>query len=148
MLHEKPLVEEIKLDGFQVVRSHYFSHAIDPCMTLFKTAIGFNLQAIEALHNCDKISVLVNEETRCILISPVLSNEPDGISWRKAKKSYNKTECASFGRYLFETWHLNEQYRYRTRGRLVQADKKVMLLFDFSHPEIWNGKDLVKEDGK
>ena len=33
---------------------------------------------------------------------------------------------------------------YRTTGRVVSVDKKVMLLFDFSEPESWLWKERTK----
>ena len=36
-----------------------------------------------------------------------------------------------------ETWKWKEDHVYRAVGRIVTADKKVMLLFDFSKAENW-----------
>ena len=34
---------------------------------------------------------------------------------------------------------------YRTAGRIVTVDNKVMLLFNFSSPEQWRGKEKKVE---
>ena len=51
-----------------------------------------------------------------------------------------------FTKSLYEAWGWNEKLRYRTVGKLVKYDRKLMLLFDFSHPEVWEGMKLVKGD--
>ena len=44
---------------------------------------------------------------------------------------------------IFDLWGLNKELHYRATGQMVMADKKVMLLFDFSKPEAWRGMKMV-----
>ena len=64
-----------------------------------------------------------------------------------AKPKTTKMECSLFARHLFTKWGWDDTYQYRTNGKLVKFDKKLMLLFDFNRPEIWQGTKLVREDG-
>lgn len=142
-------IEKISLDGFQVVKNSYFSRQNEPSMTLFKSAVSFSRSAYEALNRCDSIEILVNEKKRCIIIKPVSSKEGDAVRWVKGKEkpSVTKIECSAFAKQLFSAWKLKDQYRYRTVGRIVQSDSKIMMLFDFNNAETWNGYKMVKENG-
>lgn len=41
-------------------------------------------------------------------------------------------------------WGWEKNYVYRAIGRIVAADNKVMLLFDFREPESWPWKEKSK----
>ena len=149
MTQEDFVIRDISMDGFQVIRGRYFSRQLEPALTLWNTAISFNIAAYTALNNCESIQLLVNPDTNRILIKPSLSKDQDAINWIKDLSSPKSTklECSMFTKQLFETWSLDQTMRYRTNGKLVQFDRKLMLLFDFNNPEIWNGIKTVKENG-
>ena len=50
-----------------------------------------------------------------------------------------------FTRRLFNEWGWNREQRYRVNGKLVKYGKSLMLLFDFTSPEVWKGMKLVRE---
>ena len=142
------VIGDISMDGFQVVRGLYFSRMLEPSLKLWSTAISFNTPAYSALNNCESVQMLVNLEQRKILVKPVPSKEPDSINWIRdpAKPKTTKMECSLFTRQLFAKWGWDDTYQYRTNGKLVKFDKKLMLLFDFNQPELWQGMKLVQED--
>ena len=143
------VIGDISMDGFQVVRGLYFSRMLEPSLKLWNTAISFHVPAYSALNNCESVQMLVNLEQRKILVKPVPSKEPDAINWIRdpAKPKTTKMECSLFTRQLFTKWGWDDTYQYRTNGKLVKFDKKLMLLFDFNRPELWQGMKLVREDG-
>ena len=142
-------IENISLDGFQVVKSTYFGRQTDPAMTIWRSAIAFNTASHEALNNCETIELRVNEKAKSILIKPISSKDSEPIPWKKGKEKSktNRLECSKFAKHLFDTWNLAPEFHYRTTGKLVQCDRKIMLLFDFSKHEVWSGSKLVKENG-
>lgn len=131
-------IGEINLDGFQVVKGLYFSHQITPCMAIRDTSISFNVSAYRALNCATWIHILVNQMARKILVRPMNSSEPDSINWIKDvdKLHCKPIECSAFTRPLYEMWKWTSKTRYSAHGKLVKHDDKVMLLFDFSSPEI------------
>ena len=149
MAQDDFVIGDISMDGFQVIRGRYFSRQLEPALTLWNTAISFNIAAYTALNNCESIQLLINPDTKRILIKPSLSKDQDAINWIKDPSSPTSTklECSMFAKHLFETWGWDKTMRYRTNGKLVQFDRKLMLLFDFNHPEIWKGIKSVKENG-
>lgn len=142
-------IKTISLEGFQVVQSKYFSRLTLPIMTLWESAIAFNIASHEAFNNCECIEIYVNEKAKNIAIMPTPSKEKEAVQWIKRDKKYrnNRIECTMFARQLFKAWKLDPRYHYRTPGKLVQCDKKLMILFDFSHYEVWSGGKMVKENG-
>ncbi len=142
-------IEKVTLDGFQIVKGSYFRRPTEPAMTLFKSAVSFNRYAYEALNRCETIEILVNDKKKCIVIRPVSSKTADAVRWIKGKekKQVTKVECTAFSKQIFSAWKLEEAYRYRATGRIVQCDSKIMLLYDFNDPEIWDGSKMVRKNG-
>lgn len=137
---------EIDLKGFQVVNSQYFSSMTAPAMTIWPDSISFSVTTFTALNNCDAISIMMGKDSKSILITSVNTRDPNAIEWRKnsSAQKYCKLSCATFGRKLFEDWKLDEKCRYRALGRLVQAERKILILFDFAQCEIWREGKAVK----
>ena len=145
MFSEEAKLPDISLEGFQVVRSQYFSRMLEPAMTIWSTSIAFNTISFAALNNCDMVQILVHEKDKSIIVRPVNSKDPDAVNWKKNNTKYSRLECSAFAKQLFEMWGLDANNRYRTMGKVVQCDKKVMLYFNFKNAESWKGTKLVKE---
>ena len=140
-------INEISLDGFQVVRGMYFSRMLEPSFTIWYSSVSFNLATFSALNNCESVSIMVNNNTRCVIIKPVPSKDRDAVSWQKPSENqtYKKLECSKFTHQLFDLWEWDKELHYRTNGRLVTVDKKLILLFDFTKPELWRGLKMVSD---
>ena len=135
-------IEEMTLEGFQIVSASMFHHPPRKCeatCTIWPTRISFNKLTLEKLHYCDYIKIQVNPTTKCLLLSPVTSSDKDSIRWMKGEKEkfLRNLESKAFGEQLYQKWGLDADYNYRTVGRLVTVNQKVMILFDFNHPEVW-----------
>ena len=146
-------IQEISTEGFHVVSSSMFVHLPRkkrPTCTIWPNSINFNKAALTALNSCEHIRIEVNPAKKCLLIIPVTASDRDGIKWVKYSKNNfepRKMECKKFTVTLFETWKWDLGNIYRAMGQLVTADKKVMLLFNFTTPECWRSKGSVKDDG-
>lgn len=140
-------INEISLDGFQVVRGYYFSRQVEPSFTIWYNNIAFNSAAFNALNGCESVEILVNSAKRSIVVKPIPSTDRDAVNWIKPADThkYRKLECSKFAHQLFEFWNWNKELHYRTNGKLVTVDKKIMLLFDFTKPEAWHGVKMVSD---
>lgn len=136
-------IQEISREGFQVVSGEIFKSQYrvygEPTVTLWSNSISFGKGSLTALNNCERVRLEVNTKTMGLLIIPVTAKDKDSVRWSKNVKDPvpRKIECSRFTRPLFETWKWNADHVYRAVGRIVTADKKVMLLFDFSKAENW-----------
>jgi len=54
-------------------------------------------------------------------------------------------ECRPLTSKLYSSWGLESDQSYRAYGRIVTADNKIMLLFDFRSPEHWKNKVKAEE---
>lgn len=142
-------IPEISHEGFQVVSGEMFKHMQRlslPSATLWYNSISFSKASVQALNSCERVRIEVNPSTKCLLIVPVTIKDKDNIHWVKNVKDpqARKIECKAFTSQLFDTWGWKNTHVYRTTGRVVSVDKKVMLLFDFSDPESWLWKERAK----
>ena len=117
-----------------------------PTATLWPNSISFSRAALQALNMCERIRVEVNPTKRCILIVPVTEKDKDNVRWLKSRNepAARKIECTDFTSQLYDSWGWKKDLAYRVTGRIVTAEKKVMLLFDFSLPESWKHKEKAK----
>lgn len=60
-----------------------------------------------------------------------------GLIKGEKEKFLRNLESKAFGEQLYQKWNLDPDYTYRSVGHLVTVNQKVMILFDFSHPEVW-----------
>lgn len=142
-------IQEISKEGFQVVSGEMFRRVLrlgQPTVTLWPNSISFSKAALQTLNMCERIRIEVNPTKRCILIVPVTEKDKDNIRWLKTGKepSARKIECTAFTSQLYDSWGWKKDLAYRVTGRIVTAEKKVMLLFDFSLPESWKYKEKAK----
>lgn len=144
-------IEEVTLEGFQIVKSDMFAHLPrknEATCTLWPTRISFNRFALESLQCPEYIRIHVNPMTKSLLVMPVPSNDKDAIRWVKGQKDkwIRNMESKPFGEQLYQSWGLDGKLNYRAAGRLVSSNKKLMLLFDFSDPESWRSKKGEKRN--
>ncbi len=135
-------VNEISMDGFQIVSSDFFSFATrsnSPTLTVWDGSIGFSKQDILLLNSCENIMIQINAKEKKALVIPTKSSDKDAIKWAKRLDPVEarKIKCPKLTDKLYEMWDWDKDCVYRTKGRLVTAGNKVMLLFDFAHPEQW-----------
>lgn len=142
-------IQEISKEGFQVVSGDMFRRILrmgQPTSTIWPNSITFSKASLQALNMCERIRIEVNPEKRCILIAPVTEKDKDNVRWLKSGKEQTarKIECTAFTSQLYDSWGWKKELAYRATGRIVTAEKKVMLLFDFSLPESWKFKEKAK----
>lgn len=143
-------IEEVNLDGFQIVRSEMFLHFPrkgEATCTVWPTKISFSKLALTSLNSCEYVRIEINPNTKCLLVVPVTSKDKDSIRWIKGQKEFTvrNMESKQFGDILYSTWGLNPQCNYRAAGRLISSKGKVMLLFNFTDAEMWKGKKAGKD---
>ena len=136
-------IQDIDMEGFQVVSADLFSNyqRLDaPTITLWNDRIAFSKAAVNALNNCERVRMEVNSQTKGILLIPVTTKDKDGIKWMIAEKEPRgrKIECRAFTERLFRLWGWDQKRVYKSTGRIVVLDQKVMLFFDFNNPESWS----------
>lgn len=146
--NDEPQIAEIDLNGFQLINANNFGRWCNPGITLWYNALAFNNAAFISLGQADSVQFYVNDERKSVIVMPCRSNEEESVALKKtpAKNGYARLECTLFTKKLFESWNFDKDCRYRVCGRQVQSGRKIMLIFDFTNPEVWKGSALVKEN--
>lgn len=144
-------IQEISLDGFKVVSGDMFraQPAHDkPSCTLWNDSISFSKSSIMALNCCERIHLEINPDKKCMLVVPVTAKDKDNLKWIKSEKGpqAKKITCRALMEMLYEKWGWELNHVYRTVGRLVTVENRVMLLYDFNGCENWVYKPRSKEN--
>ena len=142
-------IQEIDLEGFQVISGELFrglSKPHIPTLTIWNDSICFSKAAVTSLQNCERIRIEVDNGKKLILVSPVTTSDRNNVRWAKVGKdvSPRRIDCKAFTIPLYEQWAWKKDRVYRSVGRLVMADKKLMMLFDFNNNENWEYKTKTK----
>lgn len=141
---------EIDLAGFQTVQPYFFSKSQYPTLSISKNNFQFTSSAVESLQRCESIKMMINFKAQQILVQPIHSQSKDSIVWLNPEAKTSKPprlECGFFTKQIYSSWDWNPNYRYKTTGRLAHCDRQVMLLFDFSECEVWDGYTQVRSIG-
>lgn len=143
-------IQEIDISEFQIVSGDCFhgSYRLTlPLMTIWHRNISFSRAALSALNNCERVRIEVDSKSKRILVVPVTSADKDGVRWLVPGKvpDSRKLDCKDFTMELFRQWEWIPNRVYRTIGRLVKVDQKLMLLFDFTTCENWALKPKEKD---
>ena len=148
MNYQTMLMENVSMDGFQVVSSKLFSNEKPPAMTIFRNEISFSREAHGYLNYCVAIQIMINSKEKKVMIKAAPSTDENSICWKeKLKESYiPRFNCPKLTKPLFSMWGWDTDYRYRTEGRLVKCDKKPILLFDFNEAKAYLGKEMPKKN--
>ena len=138
-------IEEVSLEGFQIVASDMFvrlPRKSDATCTIRPTKLSFSTLVLSSLNNCEYVRIEVNPLTKCLIVLPVSSGDKNSIRWVKGTEEFSvrNMESRCFGEQVYKSWGLDMDYSYRTIGRLVTANQKVMMLFDFNDAESWKTK--------
>lgn len=141
------LLNEISIEGFKVVSGDYFSSLpkpYAPLLTIGDGKLWFTKRDVLALNSCEYVLVRVNAEGRKILIVPTKSTDKDAIRWvsRMDPIDARRVSCPRLTDQLFEIWGWDKKMIYRSMGKLVTSNNKVMLFFDFSEPEIRQNREV------
>ncbi len=136
------LINEISMDGFQIVSGEYFcnySRVNAPTITIWDGTLGFSRQNLVLLNTCENVVLRINGEAKKILVIPAQSKDKDAIKWIKKTNPLEakKFTCPKLTDLLYETWKWDKDMIYRAIGQLITIQNKVMLYYDFSEPESW-----------
>lgn len=112
-------------------------------LTVWKDEICFSQAALNALNGCERVRIEVNPTEKCILVIPVTVNDKDNVRWASVKKEVarpRKIHCSRFTKLLYDTWGWDRVLAYKAEGKVVMANQKVMLLFDFNKAANWTSQ--------
>lgn len=132
------LEEEFSYDGYQVVRRELFSHLRSPAVTIRTDCVSFNAACIRGLKNVVYIHILINPDTRRMVIKPCEEDDKNALRWclvHSDKRDSRIVSSKRFSAMLYNLLQWDENYRYRILGYRIKAEGEQIYVFDLLEPE-------------
>lgn len=136
--------------GYQVVRGEFFAHIFEPALTLNNNKIYVNTACIKKLPNIDFVQLLVNKDSKKIVIRPCSEDVKDSFRWCSATSKRTPKQITAkipFGM-IYDMMNWNLHYRYKLLGKLIRSNNELLFVFDLTTPEVFirqindNGKEV------
>ena len=131
--------ETFSLDGYQIVRSDFFSDSSRPYMNIAKGKVRFNAACMKRFETVEYVELLFNSVEKCIAIRPCTADNPNAIRWGSLKNSKWRPaslSCSGFSGPLYSMMDWEANCGYKLRGQYISDGEDQVLFFDLSDPEI------------
>ena len=148
---EIELAEDFSYDGYQVVRGELFAHLREPAVVIRRDSVTFNTACIAGLEDAVYIQILVNQDSKRMVVRKCEENDKDALRWcvakpdkRKSRKMTNKI----FSAMMYEMMGWNLDCRYKILGHKITFEDETIYVFDLMETEIFldiKGKRAKKD---
>lgn len=145
------LAEDFNYDGYQVVRRELFAHLREPAVVIRRDSVTFNTACIAGLEDAVYIQILVNQDSKRMVVRKCEENDKDALRWcvakpdkRKSRKMTNKI----FSAMMYEMMGWNLDCRYKILGHKITFEDETIYVFDLMETEIFldiKGKRAKKD---
>ena len=140
--------DNFSYDGFQVVRGEYFYHRNEPCITISDFKLTFNASCLRKAPNVDFVMVLINPETKMMVIRPTSDDMKDSFIWKTASNKPKSITCRIFYAKILELMEWDSACRYKLIGKLVKRQDEYLFVFDLKAYEAYQRSITVTDEGK
>ena len=145
------LAQDFSYDGYQVVRRELFAHLREPAVVIRRDSVTFNTACIAGLEDAVYIQILVNQDSKRMVVRKCEENDKDALRWcvakpdkRKSRKMTNKI----FSAMMYEMMGWNLDCRYKILGHKITFEDETIYVFDLMETEIFldiKGKRAKKD---
>lgn len=145
------LAKGFSYEGYQVVRRELFAHLREPAVVIRRDSVTFNTACIAGLEDAVYIQILVNQDSRRMVVRKCEENDKDALRWcvakpdkRKSRKMTNKI----FSAMMYEMMGWNLDCRYKILGHKITFEDETIYVFDLMETEIFldiKGKRAKKD---
>jgi len=140
--------DNFSYDGFQVVRGEYFYHRNEPCITISDFKLTFNASCLRKVPNVDFVMVLINPDTKMMVIRPATDDVKDSFIWKTASNKPKSITCRIFYAKILELMEWDSECRYKLIGKLVKRQDEYLFVFDLKAYEAYQRSITVTSEGK
>lgn len=130
---------DFSLDGYRVVRSHFFSTMSKPTLNISQGKVRFNAVCMKKFENVEYVELLLNSVEKCIAVRPCSKDNPNAIRWGKLSGSrwkISSKSCSGFANPLYSIMDWEANCGYKLCGQYISDGDDQMLIFDLMDPEI------------
>lgn len=140
--------DNFSYDGFQVVRGEYFYHRNEPCITISDFKLTFNASCLRKVPDVDFVMVLINPDTKMMVIRPATDDVKDSFVWKTASNKPKSITCRIFYAKILELMEWDSECRYKLIGKLVKRQDEYLFVFDLKAYEAYQRSITVTPEGK
>lgn len=138
-VREETPVEDFSLEDYQVVRREFFSHIYEPSITLWNCRMVVNTACLRKLPKTEYIQILVNVNTKTLVLRPCSERERDVFRWcstGSGKREPRILTCRIFFAKIVDLMNWEPDCRYKIFGRAVyDCTGECLLVFDLNTAE-------------
>ena len=116
------LQENFTYDGYQVVRRELFAHLREPSVVIRRDSITFNTACIAGMEDAVYIQILVNPDTKKMVVRKCDENDKDALRWKDIKE-YLKTHDYIMNADVRELLGVSSATANRILSKLVDQGK-------------------------
>ena len=134
------LQENFTYDGYQVVRRELFAHLREPSVVIRRDSITFNTACIAGMEDAVYIQILVNPDTKKMVVRKCDENDKDALRWCIAKTNKRKSRKVTskiFSAKMYELMGWNTACRYKILGHKIVYEDEMLYIFDLLETEIF-----------
>ena len=147
---EATSADQFSLDGYQIVRSQFFSSPTKPAMSIAKGKVRFNAACLKKFKDVEYVELLVNSIEKCIAVRPCSPDNPNAIKWGYLKNSkwvVSPKSCSGFAGPLYSLMDWEANCGYKLFGQYIEDGDEQALFFDLSDPQITRYEQIVEDEG-
>ena len=145
------LAEDFSYEGYQVVRRELFAHLREPAVVIRRDSVTFNTACIAGLEDAVYIQILVNQDSKRMVVRKCEENDKDALRWCVAKPDKRKSRKMTnriFSAMMYEMMGWNLDCRYKILGHKITFEDETIYVFDLMETEIFldiKGKRAKKD---
>ena len=140
-------IEQINLEGYEVVRGEFVSQSGKPVVTFDGFVVSFNAASLKILPEAQSILFMVNRHDNTLCASPCKNGEKSAFRWcgYDNKKMSRQGTCIEFILRLMKFTSWTFDYRYRMLGSVAEADGGLLLKFQLGSARKFPRKNTEDE---
>ena len=134
------LAKDFSYDGYQVVRRELFAHLREPAVVIRRDSVTFNTACISGLEDAVYIQILVNQDSKKMVVRKCEENDKDALRWCIAKPDKRKSRKMSnriFSAMMYEMMEWDLDCRYKILGHKITYEDETIYVFDLQETEIY-----------
>jgi len=124
-------IEQICLDGFEVVRGEFVSQAGMPVVIFDGFVVSFNAASLKNLPETQSILFMINRRDSTLCARPCRNGEKAGYRWCSygKKREPRHCTCKEFVLRLMKFTGWTFDYKYKLLGSVAEGDGELLLKF-------------------
>lgn len=134
------LAKDFSYDGYQVVRRELFAHLREPAVVIRRDSVTFNTTCISGLEDAVYIQILVNQDSKKMVVRKCEEKDKDALRWCIAKPDKRKSRKMSnriFSAMMYEMMGWDLDCRYKILGHKITYEDETIYVFDLQETEIY-----------